>query len=84
MCTLQLVLQATHMPAKDGSSWQQRNNPTVIQAVMEVQILPKAFRPKPAQIFGFGLWAPVLGGGLFYMIGDPGAARVLLRSPGAN
>jgi hypothetical protein len=34
-------------------------------------VLPKAFRPKPEQIIGFGLWAPVAVGGLFYMIGDP-------------
>ena len=53
-----------------------------IAICVNVQILPKAFRPKPAQIYGFGLWGPVLGGGLFYMIGDRGAEdfHVLQRS----
>jgi len=29
-------------------------------------------RSKSSQLFGLALWAPVLGGGLFFMIGDPG------------
>lgn len=46
-----------------------------------MQLIPKRFQPKPAQLVGFGLWAPVALGGLFYMIGDPGAhaATALVR-----
>jgi hypothetical protein len=36
-----------------------------------LQVLPRAFRPSSSQLFGFGLWAPVAVGGLFYMIGEP-------------
>jgi hypothetical protein len=36
-----------------------------------VQVLPRAFRPQPSQLFGLGLWGPVAIGGLFFMIGEP-------------
>jgi hypothetical protein len=33
-----------------------------------MQIIPRAFQPKPEQILGLGLWGPVALGGLFYMV----------------